>query len=277
MAARAYVLLNRKGGSNKSTLCFQIGSELARRGNRLLLLELDPQCNLSEKMLMDPATGETRAIPYDRSVAAVFDEDLYVEDKSGLVTPTTVPGVSIVPGHTRLEYLNRGDPAEDDRQLALRDFVETVRDRYDYILCDCPPNLMLGSWAALVAGDRVICPLVPEDYGAMGLKLLNESLVRVRAETNPGLTLLGYVMVMCEKSPLHQAYTKMIRDSYPGDVLEAEVPYSRDIKMSIMTGKPITTFKPRSKAARVVRALCDELISRDTPVPHALGAEVAGE
>ena len=268
MAARVYVVLNRKGGSTKTTLCFLGGSELARRGNRLLLLDLDPQCNLTDKLLMDPATGEIPIVPYERSIAAIFDEELYVEDKHEIITPTTVPGVMIIPGHTRVEYLNRGDPGFDDRQLALRDFLAEIQDKYDYVFCDCPPNLMLGSWSALVAGDAVITPLIPEDFGAMGLKLLNESIARVRREANPALALLGYVLVMCEaKSPLHSAYAKMIRDSYPGQVLDTEVPVSRDIKMSVMCGKPITAFKPRSKASQVIRALCDELLARDAPMP----------
>jgi chromosome partitioning protein len=98
----------------------------------------------------------------------------------------------------------------------------------------------------------------------MGLKLLNESLMQVRRECNPGLALLGYLLMMYDdKSPLHRAYAQTIRDSYPGLVLETSVPVSRDLKMAVTTGQPMTLYKPRSKAAKVIQALCDELLTRD--------------
>lgn len=264
MPARTYVALNRKGGVGKTSTCFHLGGELARRGQRVLLIDLDPQRNLTDKLLMDPDTGEVPVVPYEGSVAALFDEEVYVEDQAGLVLPTRVPNIALLPGDTRMEHLNRGNPGLDGRQLVLRDFVDEVRDRFDYIICDCPPNIMIGSWAAMAAGDGVIVPLISEDFGAMGLKLLNESLIQIRREANPGLALLGYLLMMYDsKSPLHRAYAQTIRDSYPGLVLETAVPVSRDLKMAVTSGRPITLFKPRCKASKVIQALCDELLARD--------------
>src|SRR5262249_28335930 len=143
-------------------------------------------------------------------------------------------------------------------------FVEEVRDRFDYVICDCPPNIMIGSWAAMAAGDGVIVPLQAEDFGAMGLKLLNESLVQVRRGGNPRLAPPGCLLVVDDhKARLHRAYAQTIRDSYPGLVLETSVPLSRDLKMAVTTGQPMTLYKPKSKAAKVIQALCDELLARD--------------
>lgn len=264
MPARIYVALNRKGGVGKTSTCFHWGGELARRGQRVLLIDLDPQRNLTDKLLMDPETGEVLEVPYEETVAALFDPEVYVEDRARLIRSTRHANVAVLPGAHRMEHLNMGNPATDDRQLVLRDFVDEVRDRFDSIICDCPPNIMIGSWAAMAAGDAVIVPLQAEDFGAMGLKLLNESLVQVRREANPGLALLGYLLMMYDdKSPLHRAYAQTIRDSYPGRVLETAVPVSRDLKMAVTTGLPITLFKPRSKASKVIQALCDELLARD--------------
>jgi chromosome partitioning protein len=248
----------------KTSTCFHVGGELARRGHQVLLIDLDPQRNLTDKLLMDPVTGEIAEIPYERTVAALFDPEVYVEDRPSLVLPTRHAHVAILPGAHGMEHLNMGNPATDDRQLVLRDFVDEVRGQFEYIICDCPPNIMIGSWAAMAAGDGVIVPLQAEDFGAMGLKLLNESLVQVRRECNPGLVLLGYLLMMYDdKSPLHRAYAQTIRDSYPGLVLETAVPVSRDLKMAVTTGLPMTLFKPRSKAAKVIQALSDELLARD--------------
>jgi chromosome partitioning protein len=264
MPARTYVALNRKGGVGKTSTCFHVGGELARRGQRVLLIDIDPQRNLTDKLLMDPATGEVPDVPYEQTVAALFDPEAYVEDMAGLVRPTRLKHIALLPGAHRMEHLNMGNPATDGRQLVLRDFIEGVRDRFDFVICDCPPNIMIGSWAAMAAGDGVIVPLQAEDFGAMGLKLLNESLVQVRRECNPGLALLGYLLMMYDdKSPLHKAYAQTIRDSYPGLVLETSVPLSRDLKMAVTTGQPMTMFKPKSKAAKVIQALCDELLARD--------------
>ena len=85
MPARTYVALNRKGGVGKTSTCFHVGGELARRGQRVLLIDLDPQRNLTDKLLMDPATGEVAEVPYERTVAALFDPEVYVEDRAALV------------------------------------------------------------------------------------------------------------------------------------------------------------------------------------------------
>jgi chromosome partitioning protein len=261
---RSFVVLNRKGGSNKTSICYSLGSEMARRGYRLLLLDTDAQRNLTDKLLMDSVTGEIPVIPYEKSIAALFDETVYVRDRSSLIVDTRIPNVSLLPAHIRFEHQSRGDPSLDNRQRVLRDFLAEVRDQFDYIICDCPPNVLLGSWSALVASDAVITPLIPEDFGAMGLKLLNESFLQVR-KVNPSLALLGYILTMVDiKSPLHKAYARTIRDSYGELVFETEIPVLRDMKWSITMARPITTYKPKSKASKVIMQLCDELLSRDS-------------
>ena len=81
-------------------------------------------------------------------------------------------------------------------QVALREFLGQVKDRYDMVLIDCPPNLHLCSWAALVASDAIVVPLQPEDFGAQGIADVRESVERVQAGPNPGLRLAGYLITM---------------------------------------------------------------------------------
>src|SRR5512135_1723091 len=108
MPARTYVALNRKGGVGKTSTCFHLGGELARRDQRVLLIDLDPQRNLTDKLLMDPDTGEVPEVPYENSVAALFDEEVYVEDQAGLVRPTQHTNIALLPGAHRMEHLNMG-------------------------------------------------------------------------------------------------------------------------------------------------------------------------
>ncbi len=100
-----------------------------------------------------------------------------------------IPGIDLVPDSRHAMKYNNAEPwaAACDLQIGLRDVVEAVRDRYDMVLIDCPPNLHLCSWAALVASDFLIVPLQPEDYGAQGIIDVQESVALVTELANPGL------------------------------------------------------------------------------------------
>ena len=115
-----------------------------------------------------------------------------------IIHRTEIPGIDLVPDSRHAMKYNNAEPwaAARDLQIGLRDVVEAVRDRYDMVLIDCPPNLHLCSWAALVASDFLIVPLQPEDYGAQGIIDVQESVALVTELANPGLSLLGYLITM---------------------------------------------------------------------------------
>ena len=109
--------------------------------------------------------------------------------------------------------------------MALRDFLAEVRDRYDLVLIDCPPNLHLSSWAALVASDALIVPLQPEDYGAQGIADVQESVDRVVAGPNPELKLLGYLITMSNpRLSVHKVYEQLLRAHYGAAVFATTIP-----------------------------------------------------
>jgi chromosome partitioning protein len=274
MAARVYVVLNRKGGVGKTSTCFHLAGHYASQGRRVLLIDMDPQANLTEGFIGGPRGGTP--VPRDRSVTALFADDLHLAEPASLILPTPFPGISILPGSQSLEYECERDPADDARQDVLRDFVREVRGAYDLILVDCPPNTLLGSWSALVAGDGVIVPIQVEDFGAQGLKQLAGTLNRVRKVANPGLALLGYLITMYQKRlALHQTYAETLRAAYKDSVFRVEVPFLSDYKLAVMAQMPIGHHKPRSQAAKAIAALADEVMERDA-LTHAAGArEVA--
>lgn len=274
MAARVYVVLNRKGGVGKTSTCFHLAGQYAKQGRRVLLVDMDPQANLTEGFI-GGARGGT-PVPRERSVTALFADDLHVAEPSVLIVPTPFPGVTILPGSQSLEYECDRDPADDARQHVLRDFVQEVRDAYDMILVDCPPNTLLGSWSALVAGDGVIVPIQVEDFGAQGLKQLAGTLNRVRKLANPGLALLGYLITMYQKRlALHQTYGETLRAAYKDAVFRVEVPFLSDYKLSVMAQVPISEHKPRSQAAKAIGALADEILERDVAAHGVEAREVA--
>jgi chromosome partitioning protein len=274
MAARVYVVLNRKGGVGKTSTCFHLAGHYARQGRRVLLIDMDPQANLTEGFIGGPRGGTP--VPRECSVTALFADDLHLAEPASLIRPTPFPGISILPGSQSLEYECERDPADDARQDVLRAFVHEVRGAYDLILVDCPPNTLLGSWSALVAGDGVIVPIQVEDFGAQGLKQLAGTLNRVRKIANPGLALLGYLITMYQKRlALHQTYAETLRAAYKDNVFRVEVPFLSDYKLAVMAQMPIGDHKPRSQAAKAIAALADEVVERDV-YAHAAGTrEVA--
>ena len=148
-------------------------------------------------------------------------------------------------------------------QVSLREFLSGVRDRYDLVLIDVPPNLHLCCWAALVASDALVVPLQPEDFGAQGIVDVRESVERVQAGPNPGLRLLGYIVTMhSPRRAVHQVYVARLREIYGDAVFAAMVPEAVDFVEAIAQRKPIAAYKPKGAAAKAIRALADELLAR---------------
>jgi chromosome partitioning protein len=258
MSAPCICVLNRKGGTGKSSTCFHTSHALAKRGRRVLLIDLDPQANLSEGLL----GAQVEGLPPDQTVAALYS-DSFVPDPRSLIVSTAVEGVDLLPGSEAMEDYSDPRPAGHRSERVLREFVDEVRGDYGVILLDCPPALALASWSAMVAADSILTPLIPEDFGAQGLKKINRALALVRAEANPGLRLLGYLVGQYNpKLAIHAAYVEQLRAAYGDLVLTTTIPIAADYKMAVTAGKPVGVLKPRSAAAKAIDALAAELLER---------------
>jgi chromosome partitioning protein len=187
-----------------------------------------------------------------------------------LIRPTGFSGVDIVPGSEYLNSYNLPDPEDDPRQIVLRDLVEEVRDRYDIVLIDCPPNLCLCSWAALVAGDGVVVPVQAEDYGAQGISAIQRAVSRAHREANPRLALLGYLITMYNQSlAIHRAYAEQLRTLYGNEVFSTTVPLAKDFKEAVSSRLPISHYKPKGAPAKAMAALADELLARAAAITQS--------
>src|SRR5271157_2299154 len=167
MSAKTITLLNQKGGVGKTSTAFHLSGTLAQNGHRVLLVDVDPQASLTQGF---EGPNFMRSLPRHASVAALFGDDL-VPSPDDLIRPTGFAGVWLIPGSGHLTRYNVPEPNEIplDQQRALCDFMAEVKDRFDVVLFDCPPNLHLCSWAALAASDYLICPLQAEDFGSQGV------------------------------------------------------------------------------------------------------------
>jgi chromosome partitioning protein len=160
--------------------------------------------------------------------------------------------------------------------LCLRSFLAEVRDAYDVILIDNPPNLNAASWAALIASDYLIVPVVPEDYGSSSLSPVFESVSLVLTGPNPHLRMLGLVLSMVQpRLAVHQLYESTLRDQHGDGILTTRVPLAADIKEAISARKPVSHYKPKGASAKVFKALADELFARMNSYGSARTQEAA--
>ena len=158
-----------------------------------------------------------------------------------------------LPGSQQATDYNVPRPHEApwEMQDCLREILSEVRDRYDLVLIDCPPNLHLCSWAALVASDHLIVPLQPEDYGAQGIIAVQDSVSLVQNGPNPDLSLLGFLITMiATRKTVHKLYEATLREMYGADVFVTTIPEAVDFVEAIYQRKPVAQYKPRSAAAK---------------------------
>jgi chromosome partitioning protein len=268
------VFLNQKGGVGKSSSTHHLAGALAATGRRVLAVDADPQSSLTQGLLGPEALD---AIDPAETIAAVLKGEDPFPDR--IVRPSGIEGVDLMPGGAAANDANVPRPWEQDRdvQRRLADVLLELSPRYDLTLIDCPPTLSGCSWAALVAADGLVVPLQAEDYGAQGVRAIQDWVATVRAAMNPGLRLLGYLITMFNpRLAIHKAYEARLRAAYGSDVFATMVPYAADFKESIAARQTITRYKPKGASAKVIKALADELLGRLDADP-VLEAEVEGE
>ncbi len=265
--------LNQKGGVGKSSTCHHLAGTLAQMGRRVLLIDGDPQASLSQGFWGPVAA---KGLDPSATIATIFAGDRPYPEQ--VIHSTGVAGIDLIPGSRRAASYNVPDPHQADPELqsSLREFLDDVKDRYDLVLIDCPPNLHMASWAALTASDYLVVPLAPEDYASQGLSDVTDSLSLVQATTNPGVKLLGYLLTMVvPRRTIHQIYEDTLRGLYGSAVFTARVPEAVDFVEAIAKRLPIAQYKGKSASAKAIRAVVDELLARIAAIELTTRTEAA--
>lgn len=254
---RTIAFVNQKGGVAKTSTCFHLAAPLADAGLRVLLVDNDPQSSLTQGFLGPAAAGK---IDPAATVAALYEPD--AEPDPAAVLLPVLPGVSLLPGAVGVDLHNTPDRSLwPDREWNMRRFLGEAASNHDICLIDCPPNLLLCSWAALLASDAAVVPLQAEDFGSQGLAPVARA-VADAARRNPGLRLGGYLLTMYDKRlAVHQTYEGMLRERYGDLVLRSAIPRAKDFVEAVASRKPVGRYKPKSAAAKAVKALADEIVA----------------
>lgn len=253
--ARIYTLANQKGGVGKTTTAINLGSYLANYGQRVLIIDLDPQANATSCLKIDKNT--VRGGTYDvllGSSAAVN----YILHNPRLK-------LSILPSSPALAGAEVELVPELARESRLKRSLVPLVERYDYILVDCPPSLGLLTLNGLVAAQNgVIIPVQCEYLALEGLGQLTQTISRVRSVLFPELMIRGVVLTMYDgRTNLANDVVAEVKRHFPGRVFETLIPRSIRLAEAPSYGQPISIYAPNSTGAQAYDTLAREIIERD--------------
>jgi chromosome partitioning protein len=254
---RIIAIANQKGGVGKTTTAINLAAALALAGRRVLLVDVDPQANLTSGVGMREQVDTEHSI-YSALTATDVDVDL-----STLVRPTAIDRLAIVPADRNLTGAEIEMVGLLAREQRLRRLVRPLADQFDYMFIDCPPSLGLLTLNALVAADSVLIPLHCEYFALEGLAELVATMRRVRAALNPALDIEGVLLTMYdERTNLGQQVARDVRQFFKEKTFETVIPRNVRLGEAPSHGLPVALYDVKSRGSEAYLALARELLER---------------
>jgi len=252
---RIYTLVNQKGGVGKTTTAINLAAYLAQLGQRVLVVDLDPQANATsclgvDKRAVQSGTYEALLNGDAPASSILFNERLKL---------------ALLPSSPSLAGAEVELVEESSREFRLRNALESLDGKYDYILVDCPPSLGILTVNGLIAAqDGVLVPVQCEYLALEGLGQLTQTIERVQSALFPDLRVRGVILTMFDsRTNLSSDVVKEVNNHFPGQVFKSIVPRSIRLAEAPSYGLPISAYAPASVGARAYEALARELLKGD--------------
>ena len=257
---RVIAIANQKGGVGKTTTAINLSAALASHDMWTLVIDCDPQAN---------TTGGL-GFQKDPSRRSLYQGLLLDVPLSDLIVKCPVEGLHLIPSDKNLVGADVELVDQPEREHILRRMLEPLRDKFNYILLDCPPALDLLALNALVAADAVLVPIQCEYFALEGVSELLDTLIRVRRAHNPKLAVEGILLTMFdERTNLSHQVRDDLKDFFGDQVFDTIIPRNVRLAEAPSYGKPIFLYDPHCRGAESYLELAKEVISHDQKGPGA--------
>lgn len=255
MMGKIIAVANQKGGVGKTTTTVNLGASLATLGQRVLLVDMDPQGNTTSGLGVSKAD-----VVYD-----VYDLLINDVPAPSAIRQTAVEGLYILPSTIQLAGAEIELVPTISREVRLRRALLQVKEAYDYILIDCPPSLGLLTINALTAADSVLIPIQSEYYALEGLSQLLNTIRLVQKHLNASLTIEGVVLTMFDaRTNLSLQVAEEVKKYFKDKVYQSIIPRNVRLSEAPSYGQSIVTYDPKSRGADLYMALAEEVLRAKT-------------
>jgi chromosome partitioning protein len=261
-SVRVITIANQKGGVGKTTTAVNLGTALAHAGERVLVIDLDPQGNASTGL----------GIPSEARPRTTYDLIMGGCPPMEAVLPTDIVGLSIVPANSDLVGVESELMVEPTRAFRLRDALTAIaaeqRSRpeqaFSFVLIDCPPSLNLLTLNAMVAAHAVLVPVQCEFFALEGLSQLKANIEQIKATLNPGLEIQGVVLTMHDsRTALSREVAQNVRAFFGAKVYETVIPRNTRLAEAPSHGKPIQVYDKSGVGSQAYKGLATEILERE--------------
>ncbi len=243
-------IANEKGGVAKTTTTLSIGAVLAETGNKTLLIDLDPQANLSLAIGLEPGKIQ-------KSSASLL---LEANTSATVIKNTSMPDLDIIGANSETGMAERFLPGKPGYESVLQKNLNNLSSNYDFVLIDCPPFLGAVTLNALVAADLLIIPTQAEFFSIYALRNLMSLVRRIRTQYNSQLTYRLLLTMVDRRNRTHRTMSEQLRTSFNSGVLQTVIETDTKLRECPIAGIPIIQYAPKSRSSLQYRSLAQEIL-----------------